>query len=166
MKNKRIYIIICCLIVIFCSACSKQQSEKNRFETISISNDFMINDECIELTNALKTYLISIQYYYDKSDKNNFTSFKFTDSECISAVEKLQSHQNDKPDISNQDAIKESYVKTKIIGYYLKIEYLISEKDLLVSGSNKSSSEWFSNLESELDTIYNELSNGIQDENN
>lgn len=166
MKNKRIYIIICCLIVIFCSACSKQQSEKNRFETISISDDFMINDECIELTNALKTYLISIQYYYDKSDKDNFTSFNFTDSECISAIEELQSHQNDKPDISNQDAIKESYVKTKIIGYYLKIEYLISEKDLLISGNNKSSSEWFLNLESELDTIYNELSNGIQNENN
>ena len=144
MKNKRMYIIICCLIVIFCTACSKQQSEKNRFETISISDDFMINDECKELTNDLKIYLISIQYYYDKSDKNTFSSFEFSDSECISSVE--------------------NYVKTKIIGYYLKIEYLLSEKELLVSNGNKKSSEWFTNLDTELNNIYEELSNGIQEQ--
>lgn len=164
MKNKRMYIIICCLIVIFCTACSKQQSEKNKFETISISHDFMINDECKELTNDLKIYLISIQYYYDKSDKNTFSSFEFSDSECISSVENLQSHKDDKPDISNQSAIKESYVKTKIIGYYLKIEYLLSEKELLVSNGNKKSSEWFTNLDAELNNIYEELSNGIQEQ--
>lgn len=164
MKNKRMYIIICCLIIIFCTACSKLQSEKNRFETISISDDFMINDECKELTNDLKIYLISIQYYYDKSDKNTFSSFEFSDSECISSVENLQSHKGDKPDISNQSTIKESYVKTKIIGYYLKIEYLLSEKELLVSNGNKKSSEWFTNLDTELNNIYEELSNDIQEQ--
>lgn len=164
MKNIRMYIITCCLIIIFCSACSKQQSEKNRFETISISNDFMINDECKELTNDLKIYLISIQYYYDKSDKNKFSSFKFSDSECISSVENLQSHKDDKLDISNQNAMKESYAKTKIIGYYLKIEYLLSEKELLVSNGNQKSAEWFTSLDTELSNIYEELSNGIREQ--
>ena len=157
VKTKFI-IIIFASICVWLTGCANKEKENipNQFESITISDDYLINEECTELSYDLQIYMIWVQHYYNHSDKKNLSSFNFSDSTCISEVEKLQMHKNDKISIS-----QDSLVKATIVGYYLKIEYLLSEKDLLIASGTSESEDWFKKLNEELNVIYHKLSNGI-----
>lgn len=158
MKNKFFLLSIVCLIFGSLIGCSTKGEESipNQFETITISNDYLINDKCAQLTSNLKTYLTLIQHYYNHSNKKYFSSFEFNSSMCIDAIDNLESHKNDKILIS-----KESLIQNTVVGYYLKLKYLLSKKDLLISSGNTKSEEWFEELNDELNAIYDSLSNGL-----
>lgn len=161
MKNKRNYVIIivCIYIISGLIGCSgkKEESIPNQFETMTISNDFLINDECEDLTSDIKIYLGWIQHYYNHSDKINFKSFEYEGANCVSSIENIESHKDNKISIN-----EESLVKTKLVGYYLKIEYILSEKELLEVAGNAKSEDWFNELGTELDSIHQEMSNGYK----
>lgn len=135
----------------------KEESIPNQFETVIISDDFLINDECKQLTEDIVSYLGWVQHYYNHSDKEKFDSFEFSNSQCINIVENIESHKDDKVSIT-----EESLVKTKLVGYYLKVQYIFSEKDLLEAEGNTKSKEWFAELSTELDNICLELENGYK----
>lgn len=164
MKSKcnRIIIIVCLCVICGLMGCDvkkkkKEESIPNQFETIIVSDDFLINDECKQLTTEVVSYLGWIQHYYNHSDKEKFDSFEFSDSKCIKTVENIESHKNDKVSIT-----EESLIKIKLVGYYLKMQYIFSEKDLLEAAGNTRSEDWFAELSTELDNIFSELSNGYK----
>lgn len=158
-KLTQIVIIIMATLSIFSlSGCSqKEESIPNQYETMSVSDDFLINDECEDLTSDIKIYLGWIQHYYNHSDKINFKSFEYEGSNCVSSIENIESHKDNKISIN-----EESLVKTKLVGYYLKIEYILSEKELLEVAGNAKSEDWFNELGTELDSIHQEMSNGYK----
>ena len=158
-------VLLFIIAITILSACSKEKKEtkQNQFANIIVSKDYLLNDECSDLANALTNYLFIIQHRYNESDKKSFSSFKYTDAECIDDIKTLEKHQDDKLDITDKKTMQESLIKLRIINCYLRIEKLLSEKELLVSSGNKKSSEWFTNLDTELNNIYEELSNGIQE---
>lgn len=158
-KLTQIVIIIMATLSVFSfSGCSqKEESVPNQYETMTVSDDFLINSECEDLTSDVKIYLGWIQHYYNHSDKINFESFEYEGANCVSSIENIESHKDDKISIT-----EESLVKTKLVGYYLKIEYILSEKELLEVAGNTKSEDWFNELGTELDSICQEMSDGYK----
>lgn len=160
MKNKIHLIFFMMLLSVFVlSGCSKkEESIPNQFQGLTVNSDFLISDECEQLTEDVIFYLIWVQNSYNCSDKKSFDTYDYDELEfATDQIENIKSHKDDKISIN-----EESLVKTKLVGYYLKIEYILSEKDLLEAAGNTESEDWFNELGTELDSICLELVNGYK----
>lgn len=161
MKNKIHLVIIFMIVlsVICISGCSKKEdSTPNQFKGLAISSDFLISDECEQLSEDVKFYLIWVQNSYNCSDKKSFDTYDYDELEfATDQIENIESHKNDVFSIT-----EESLVKTKLVGYYLKIQYILSEKELLEVAGNTKSEDWFNELGTELDSICQEMSDGYK----
>lgn len=137
------------LLVLGLSVCLFGCSSKVEVTSMSFSDYYRSADGFDEIRPALNLYFSCIRKAYDDSNKTSLKSFKLADEyiEAKSALESLC--QSGIGEAGLLDAVAEHLARQQLLEPFLKIEMMLSEKDLLLAADgNAKDEQWFESLNS------------------
>lgn len=165
MKSKHSFIFIIMLLTILSlSACSSQTKDESI--NLTFSQYYQNADDYDKIYPLLNEYFSSIQNAYNNSDKSDLDTFTLPNEyKDISNSLAEISNDNSGAVVDGKTNLSEEYLaRLKLLEPYLRMEYYLAQKDLLIVGNSSSETspneDWFEKLNDLLLEIYMEYETG------
>lgn len=162
MKTK--LILLFAIISITLSACSSQTKDESI--NLTFSQYYQNADDYDTIYPLLNEYFSSIQDAYNKSDKQDLDTFILPNEyKDISNSLAEISNDNSGAVVDGKTNLSEEYLaRLKLLEPYLRMEYYLAQKNLLIVGNSSSEAspneDWFAKLNNLLSETYIEYETG------
>lgn len=164
MKKYYLSVIIVFLTLIGLSACSSKS--KDTILALEFSQYYQNADDYEKIQPLMTKYFSCIQNAFDESDKSNLNTFILSDEykEASNSLSEI-SNDNSGSVVNGETNISKEYLaRLQLLEPYLRMEYYLAQKDLLLKGNGNSNvalnKDWFSEVKGFLTNTYSEFENG------